>query len=240
MRVRARTPQNWPSVPGHRTRHDITTALSFAAIACGCGRAGYPPTVADPLGDPAARERLLASIAPDSAAEHHAVLRDIFRREMHHRHDTGGDEFFENLYWCAFLLHPIRDPADVPMMWQAKHTDFDTAAGFDVQFLLVRAPRPRSPTSPATGTQTSPGNCLPTPNSTRICRPGPPSAEATSTDTAEPPHARQPIHAQTRSARQTPPRGRRGCRRRLPLAHSPTRRRMLVTTSWSGMVVEIS
>ena len=136
MRVRARTPQNWPSVPGHRTRHDITTALSFAAIACGCGRAGYPPTVADPLGDPAARERLLASIAPDSAAEHHAVLRDIFRREMHHRHDTGVDEFFENLYWCAFLLHPICDPADVPMMWQAKHTDFDTAAGFDVQFLL--------------------------------------------------------------------------------------------------------
>jgi hypothetical protein len=55
---------------------------------------------------------------------------------MGHRRTTGGDEYFENLYWCAFLLQLAGDPSDVPALWQAKHLDFDTAAGFDIQFLL--------------------------------------------------------------------------------------------------------
>lgn len=49
---------------------------------------------------------------------------------------------FENLYWCAFLLYLIGDPSDVPMMWRAKHVDFDTACGFDIQFLLGAGFRP--------------------------------------------------------------------------------------------------
>ncbi|WP_432943424.1 hypothetical protein ACQPXM_00085 [Kribbella sp. CA-253562] len=92
--------------------------------------------MADHLTRPAAREQLLAAIDPDDARQHHALLRDIFRREMQHRRETGGDDYFENLYCCAFLLYLVGDPSDVPMMWQAKHIDFDTGTGFDVQFLL--------------------------------------------------------------------------------------------------------
>jgi hypothetical protein len=93
--------------------------------------------VADHLSRPAAREQLLATIDPNDVRQHHAVLRDIFRREMEHRRETGGDDdYFENLYCCAFLLYLVGEPSDVPMMWQAKHIDFDTGTGFDVQFLL--------------------------------------------------------------------------------------------------------
>jgi hypothetical protein len=120
------------------------------------------------------------------------------------------------------------------------HTDFDTAAGFDVQFLLGAGAGTTLTDLIGHGHADIARELLAYPELHEICRPGPPSAEATSTDTAEPPHARQPIHAQTRSARQTPPRCRCGCRRCLPLAHLPARRRMHVTTSWSGMVVEIS
>ncbi|MFI0446639.1 hypothetical protein [Actinomadura sp. 6N118] len=86
--------------------------------------------------DPLERQRFLAGIDLCVARGHHALLRDIFQAEIQHRRDTGGDEFFENLYQCAFLLYLIGDPSDVPMMWQAKHLDFDTSIGFDVQFLL--------------------------------------------------------------------------------------------------------
>ena len=53
---------------------------------------------------------------------------------MSRRTDTGGD-YFENLYWCAFLLWRAGDVLDVIPLWRAKNTDFDTAGGFDVQFL---------------------------------------------------------------------------------------------------------
>ncbi|MFG2004239.1 hypothetical protein ACGFNU_34275 [Spirillospora sp. NPDC048911] len=89
----------------------------------------------NPLG-PLDRQRLLDDIDPHDVGEQHALLREIFQAEMRQRPDTGGDEFFENLYHCAFLLYLIGDPSDVPMMWQAKHLDFDTSIGFDVQFLL--------------------------------------------------------------------------------------------------------
>lgn len=93
------------------------------------------------LGDPAARERLLADIDPARAREHHALLRQVFAAETADRRAGRADEYFENLYWCAFLLHLVGDPADVADMWTAKHIDFDTACGFDVQFLLGAGPR---------------------------------------------------------------------------------------------------
>jgi hypothetical protein len=92
--------------------------------------------VAGDFGDPADRERLLAGVDPQRAGERHELLRTIFRAEMGHRAEVGDSEYVENLYWCAFLLHLVGDPADVPMMWQAKHLDFDTGCGFDVQFML--------------------------------------------------------------------------------------------------------
>ena len=96
--------------------------------------------MADELTDPAARAEVLGGIDPDQAGVHHELLRAIFRAEAEHRREHPDTEFFENLYWCAFLLSRVGDPADVPMMWAAKFTDFDTAAGFDVQFMLGAGP----------------------------------------------------------------------------------------------------
>jgi hypothetical protein len=55
---------------------------------------------------------------------------------MEYRRLDRAAEYFENLYWCAYLLFCVGDPADVPMMWSAKHINFDTACGFDIQFLI--------------------------------------------------------------------------------------------------------
>lgn len=96
----------------------------------------YDVLVGVQLASPQGRAGLLAGIDPDSAAAHHSLLREIFLAEMEHRRAGGDDEYFENLYWCAFLLYLIGDLSDVPMMWRAKHLDFDTACGFDVQFLF--------------------------------------------------------------------------------------------------------
>lgn len=91
----------------------------------------------DGLDSPAGRVRFLAGIAPGDAAAHHAALRDVLAREVTWRRQGGGDhEHTENLYHCAFLLHLVGDPADVPALYDAKHTDFDTACGFDVEFLV--------------------------------------------------------------------------------------------------------
>jgi hypothetical protein len=88
------------------------------------------------LGDAAARERLLGGIDPARAGEHHDLLRRIFAAECADREAGRAGEHFENLYWCAYLLHLVGDPADAADMWAAKHLDFDTACGFDVEFLL--------------------------------------------------------------------------------------------------------
>lgn len=43
---------------------------------------------------------------------------------------------FENLYWCALLLFQLGRLEDVLPLWRAKNTNFDTACGFDAQFLV--------------------------------------------------------------------------------------------------------
>jgi hypothetical protein len=65
-------------------------------------------------------------------------VRGIFHAEIECRSADPDfePEYFEDLYWSAFLLHIIGDPSDVPLMWRAKHIDFDTGCGFDVQFML--------------------------------------------------------------------------------------------------------
>lgn len=93
--------------------------------------------------DPAAREHLLEAIPPDAAREHHELLRALLDAEMSYRvHAAEPQEHFENLYWCAFLLFCAGDPADVPALWRAKHVNFDTASGLDVQTLFGAGVQP--------------------------------------------------------------------------------------------------
>lgn len=101
---------------------------------------------------PADRKRALRAIAPEDASSHHSLLRHIFTAEVEFRrrlaHDNLGDDdwdpawgqddnYFENVYWCAWLLFLVGDPADVPAMWHAKYeVEFDLQCGFDTESML--------------------------------------------------------------------------------------------------------
>jgi hypothetical protein len=96
------------------------------------------------LGSPSGRQVALMKIPPDRTRVKmlHGQLRDIFRREMDFRKTDNrapvddGLDYFESIYHCALLLYLVGDPADVPLMWEAKHIDMDTGCGFDGEFLV--------------------------------------------------------------------------------------------------------
>jgi hypothetical protein len=104
---------------------------------------------ASDLNTPTGRQAALKQIQPnrETARKYHVELLDLFRREMKFRRETGTatnaqpcaedeTEYFEHLYWCAFLLYLVGDPADVPLMWEAKHVNMDAGCGFDVESLV--------------------------------------------------------------------------------------------------------
>jgi hypothetical protein len=102
------------------------------------------------LNTPGGRQSLFEEMPPDreTVTRYHAELLDLFDREMKFRRETdekvdggppseGGEtDYFEQLYWCGLLLYLAGDPADVPLMWKAKHINMDTRAGFDGQFMV--------------------------------------------------------------------------------------------------------
>lgn len=108
------------------------------------------------LETPAGRKLALRAIAPEEASLHHELLRRLFTEEVEFRrrlaHDDLGDEgwdpawgedddYFENIYWCAWLLFLVGEPSDVPSMWHAKYkVDFDLGGGFDIENLLGAGP----------------------------------------------------------------------------------------------------
>ncbi|HST11185.1 MAG TPA: hypothetical protein VLL05_12485 [Terriglobales bacterium] len=96
------------------------------------------------LTQPKHRYRILSKIPPDRAAVRmlHTELRDLFRREMKYRKSGSpalpNDEYdyADMSYWCGLLLYLIGDPADTPLMWEAKNIDFDLGCAFDIQFMV--------------------------------------------------------------------------------------------------------
>lgn len=93
---------------------------------------------------PLQRRAALQKILPDRAVvkKYHTELLELFRREMAYRRaddSTEGEcesDCFEQIYWVGLLLYLVGDPADVPLMWEGKQIDMDTAIGFDAQFLV--------------------------------------------------------------------------------------------------------
>ena len=83
------------------------------------------------LSDPSEREKVLKSIQPAQAKSNHELLKSIFLQEMTYRDQDGCLDYYENLYWCAFLLFCVGDLHDVELMWQAKHINMDTGTGFE-------------------------------------------------------------------------------------------------------------
>lgn len=115
------------------------------------------PMPSDAVPDmPATRKRALRAIDPEEATRHHELLRGLFAAEVEFRrrlaHDDLGDaawdpawgeddDYFENVYWCAWLLFLVGDPADVPAMWRAKYeVEFDLQCGFDIENMLGAGP----------------------------------------------------------------------------------------------------
>ncbi|WP_141832680.1 hypothetical protein [Herbaspirillum sp. SJZ107] len=84
----------------------------------------------------AGREQALSHILPESAKQHHEMLRQLFVAEMEYRRRDDDHDYFENIYWCAYLLFKVGDPSDSEVMWRAKHINMDTGCGFDTENLV--------------------------------------------------------------------------------------------------------
>lgn len=96
-------------------------------------------------GGPAARRAMLRAIEPtrESARLHRRTLLSILAAEAEYREkdeplddSSSGADYFENLYWCAFLLYLAGDVTDAPVLWRAKRINMDTNAGLDGQYLV--------------------------------------------------------------------------------------------------------
>lgn len=88
------------------------------------------------LADPAFREDVYRALHPRPAPEHRPLLLALLDREVAYRAADDDYEHFENLYWCAFLLSRLGALDDVLPLWRAKHTNFDTGVGLDIQALV--------------------------------------------------------------------------------------------------------
>ncbi len=63
-------------------------------------------------------------------------MQSIVREEIHCRERGEDHDYFENVYWCAYLLFHVGDPVDVELMWIAKNLNMDTGCGFDVENMV--------------------------------------------------------------------------------------------------------
>jgi len=82
------------------------------------------------------RNEIYKKISINSCQSLHALIKLLFQEELKYRLDDNVEEFFENIYRCAFLLYNVGDLNDVKLMWNAKQSDFDLSCGFDIQFII--------------------------------------------------------------------------------------------------------
>lgn len=101
-----------------------------------CAPTWRAATDAERLADPAFREDVYQALHPRPAPEHRSLLLAMLAWEVAYRAADVEHEHFENLYWCAFLLGRLGALDDVLPLWRAKHTNFDTGVGLDIQALV--------------------------------------------------------------------------------------------------------
>lgn len=111
----------------------------------------FPIHAVDPatVDTPAQRKAFLKTIHPEQARSHPELIRAIFLKEMDYRRrleygETTEEEkkqenlhsYYENIYWTAYLLYHVGDPADVAIMWDAKHVNMDVGVSFDAEAMF--------------------------------------------------------------------------------------------------------
>jgi hypothetical protein len=89
------------------------------------------------LSDPEFREKVYAELHPSPTVDDRDLLLHLLSLEMGYRSDeSNSGDYFENLYWCGLLIHQLGETKDALSLWRAKHVNFDTGCGFDIQFLV--------------------------------------------------------------------------------------------------------
>lgn len=94
------------------------------------------------LSDPNRRARLYAEMQARPSPAQAPLLRVLLRHEVDLRMEDDDDLLedddydFEQLYWPALLLSGLGFVEDALLIWRAKHIDFDTGVGLDVQYIV--------------------------------------------------------------------------------------------------------
>lgn len=88
------------------------------------------------------RELIYRLIPNHPADEFHELLVQLFREEIEFRSRLwqgeieDDNEFWENIYQCAFLLHQLGLVEDILLMWRAKKLNLDVGSRLDAQYLV--------------------------------------------------------------------------------------------------------
>ena len=93
--------------------------------------------------DPGFRVALYREIHSDESVDARVLLRELLDKEIDYRRDSwekpidpDEPDYFENIYWCGFLLYRCGDPQDALQIWRAKNLNMDTSCGTDAQSLV--------------------------------------------------------------------------------------------------------
>ena len=80
------------------------------------------------------RELVLKELQTGVTLADRPLLRFLLEQEIAYHVDAWG--IFESIRLCGSLLSTLAQLEDVPLLWEAKTTSFDTMCGFDIQFLV--------------------------------------------------------------------------------------------------------
>lgn len=81
------------------------------------------------------RHAILLHLQYDWRQTDKALIRALFEQEVISREEDDYQGIGEALWLGAYLLAKYKDPADIELFYRAKFANFDTACGFDREFI---------------------------------------------------------------------------------------------------------
>lgn len=83
-----------------------------------------------------ARYSLLIQLQYDFQETDRELIRFLFEQEVIARENDDFQGIGNALWLGAYLLSKFKDPADIPLLFRAKNSNFDTHCGFDIEFVF--------------------------------------------------------------------------------------------------------